>query len=197
MAAQRRVAAPDAKNHGVLLDAAEQLMVEEGYAAVTSRRVAEKAGLKSQLVHYYFRTMDDLFLAMFRRRAEEGLRHQEELLGSDRPLRALWQFNTESESTPFTMEIASLAHHREKIRTEVRRYSERFRTAQLEVASAALERYRVPRDVCTPAALVVLMTATARIMAMEENLGFSQGHQETAAYMARYVRQLESFALQP
>ncbi len=39
---------------GVLLDAAEQLMAEEGYAAVTSRRVAEKAALKPQLVPHCF-----------------------------------------------------------------------------------------------------------------------------------------------
>ena len=69
----RRIGAPDAKNRGLLLDAAEQLMLEEGYAAVTSRRLASKAGLKPQLVHYYFRTMEDLFLEVFRRRAEEGL----------------------------------------------------------------------------------------------------------------------------
>ena len=48
-------------------------MLEEGYAAVTSRRVAAQAGLKPQLVHYYFRTMDDLFLAAYRRRADQGL----------------------------------------------------------------------------------------------------------------------------
>ena len=47
-------------------------MIEEGYAAVTSRRLANKAGLKPQLVHYYFRTMEELFLEVFRRRAEEG-----------------------------------------------------------------------------------------------------------------------------
>ena len=72
MASARRIGAPDAKNRGVLLDAAEQLMLEEGYAAVTSRRVAEQAGLEPQLVHYYFRTMEDLFLEVFRRRAERG-----------------------------------------------------------------------------------------------------------------------------
>ncbi len=74
MPSGRRIGAPDAKNRGVLLDAAEQLMLEEGYAAVTSRRLADRAGLKPQLVHYYFRTMDDLFLAVFRRRAEQGLK---------------------------------------------------------------------------------------------------------------------------
>ena len=71
--ASRRLGAPDAKNRVVLLDAAEGLMRDEGYAAVTSRRVAEKAGLKPQLVHYYFRTMDDLFLEIFRRYADQGM----------------------------------------------------------------------------------------------------------------------------
>ena len=72
MGSARRIGAPDAKNRGVLIDAAEKLLLEEGYAAVTSRRVAEKAGLKPQLVHYYFRTMEELFLAVFRRMAEAG-----------------------------------------------------------------------------------------------------------------------------
>ena len=99
MASARRIGAPDAKNRGVLLDAAEQLMLEEGYAAVTSRRVAEKAGLKPQLVHYYFRTMDDLFLAVFRRRAEQGLVEQAQALQSPQPLWALWRFGTDPSIT--------------------------------------------------------------------------------------------------
>lgn len=85
MASPRRIGSPDAKNRAILLDAAEQLMLEEGYAAVTSRRVASKAGLKPQLVHYYFRTMDDLFLDVFRRRGEEGLQRQAEALASAQP----------------------------------------------------------------------------------------------------------------
>lgn len=196
MAAQRRIAAPDAKNRTLLLDAAEELMLEKGYAAVTSRRIADKAGLKSQLVHYYFRTMDELFLAMFRRRAEEGLKHQRELLDSERPLRGLWEFNTETSSSAFTMEITSLARHREEFRAEVRRYSERFRAAQLEVVAAVMERYKIPREVCTPAALAMIMTAIGRIMSMEENLGFSLGHKETVEFMERYLDQLESYAKQ-
>ncbi|HEY6427499.1 MAG TPA: helix-turn-helix domain-containing protein, partial [Acidimicrobiales bacterium] len=76
MTTNRRIGAETSKTRTVLLDAAEKLMLEEGYAAVTSRRVAAAAGLKPQLVHYYFRTMDDLFLALFRRRAEQGLERQ-------------------------------------------------------------------------------------------------------------------------
>jgi len=43
MASERRIGGPEAKNRGALLDAAEALMLDEGYAAVTSRKVAERA----------------------------------------------------------------------------------------------------------------------------------------------------------
>ena len=88
--AERRLGAETSKTRVVLLDAAEKLMLEEGYAAVSSRRVAARAGLKPQLVHYYFRTMDDLFLALFRRRAEQAQERQGRALSSDQPLWSLW-----------------------------------------------------------------------------------------------------------
>ena len=37
-----------------LLDAAERLLVEVGYAGITTRRLAEEAGVNHGLVHYYF-----------------------------------------------------------------------------------------------------------------------------------------------
>ncbi len=83
----RRIGAEDSKTRAQLLDAAELLLLEEGYAAVTSRRVAAKAGLKPQLVHYYFRTMDDLFLEVFRRRAEENVARVERAIAADGSLR--------------------------------------------------------------------------------------------------------------
>lgn len=191
MAAERRIGAPDSKNRVVLLDAAEQLMVEEGYAAVTSRRVASKAGLKSQLVHYYFRTMDDLFLAMFERHAEAGLEAQKRLLASDRPLHALWEFSTNNVDTVFTMEIVALSNHRKAIQAAVREYSEKFRVVQLEAVTAILDRYQLSPDVCSPAVLVVLMTAVGRVLGLEQNLGFSLGHKESVEWLIRLIDEIE------
>ncbi len=96
MASNRRIGAEDSETRAALLDATEQLMLEDGYAAVSSRRIAGRAGLKPQLVHYYFRTMDDLFLAAFRRRAEAGLERQVQAIASEQPLRALWALSDES-----------------------------------------------------------------------------------------------------
>src|SRR5262249_9512013 len=87
----RRIGAEDSKTRAQLVDAAERLLIDEGYAAVTSRRVAAKAGLKPQLVHYYFRTMDDLFLEVLRRRADHDLARFEQAIAADGSLRNLWR----------------------------------------------------------------------------------------------------------
>jgi TetR/AcrR family transcriptional regulator len=191
MASARRIGAPDAKNRGVLLDAAEHLLLEEGYAAVTSRRVAEKAGLKPQLVHYYFRTMEDLFLEVFRRRAEEGLGVLATALASPQPLWALWRFSTQPEATRLTMEFMGLANHRKALRAEIVYYAERFREEQNRAIGAALQRYGVEAGDIPPVVWTVFATSVSQGLVMERALGMTTGHAETFAYCERWIRQLE------
>src|SRR6476661_728394 len=76
-----------------LIRATAQIMLEEGYAAA-SRRVAAKAGVKPALVHYYFPSMDDLFLAVLQDGAETNLTRQRQALADDEPLQALWRLNS-------------------------------------------------------------------------------------------------------
>jgi AcrR family transcriptional regulator len=197
MTSARRIGAPDAKNRGVLLDAAEQLMLEEGYAAVTSRRVAEKAALKPQLVHYYFRTMDELFLAAFRRRAEEGLEVQAQVLQAPQPLWALWRFSTDPAATAITSEFIALANHRKALKAEIAYYAERFREEQRKALVTVLERYN--RDAGTPVHIPplvwsVLMTSVSRVLVIEQALGMSAGHRETVDIVENYLRHLEGDA---
>jgi TetR/AcrR family transcriptional regulator len=191
MTSARRIGAPDAKNRGVLLDAAERLMLEEGYAAVTSRRVADKAGLKPQLVHYYFRTMEDLFLAVFRRRAEQGLEAQAQALKSPQPLWALWRYSTDPRTTTFTMEFMALANHRKELRAEFARYGERFRDEQRKALSDALQSYGVDASEVPPVVWAVFATSLSRVLVMEQALGMSAGHTETLEFVENYLRQLE------
>lgn len=196
MTSGRRIGAPDAKNRAVLLDAAEQLMLDEGYAAVTSRRVAEKAGLKPQLVHYYFRTMDDLFLDVFRRRAEQGLAAQASALDSPQPLWALWRFGTNPAATRLTMEFMGLANHRKILRAEIARYAERFRHEQNAALTAALQRYGVAVTDVPPIVWTVFATSVSRVLVMEQALGMSAGHDETLHFCEQWLRRLEGEPLQ-
>ena len=170
MTSARRIGAPEAKNRGVLLDAAEQLLLEEGYASVTSRRVAEKAGLKPQLVHYYFRTMEDLFLAVFRRMAEAGLSALSTALASPQPLWSLWRFSTQPEATRLTMEFMGLANHRKALRAEIVYYAERFREEQNKAIAAALSRYGVDSSDVPPVVWTVFATGVSQRLVMERAL---------------------------
>ena len=101
-----------------LIDATAQIMLDEGYAAATSRRVAAKAGVKPALVHYYFPSMDDLFVAVLRDKAEDNLQHQRQAIAEAQPLHALWQLNSAHDAQLFT-EFLAMANHRKAIRSEI------------------------------------------------------------------------------
>ncbi|MGZ5199701.1 MAG: TetR/AcrR family transcriptional regulator [Telluria sp.] len=67
----RRPKTPDSQDTApVILDAAEKLFSLHGYHGVTVRAVAVECGVDSSLVHYYFGTKQELFDAVFARRAE-------------------------------------------------------------------------------------------------------------------------------
>ncbi len=163
------------------------MLLEEGYAAVTSRRVAAKAGLKPQLVHYYFRTMDDLFLEVFRRRAEENVARAEEAIATDASLRVLWELNDDPRGARFNIEFVALANHRKAIRTEIARYADRFRAAQLEAVAAALSELGLTEDELPPIVALLIMTGLSQVLALEEALGVTAGHDTTRSFIERAI----------
>src|SRR5512142_2781903 len=81
-----RSATPEKRRR--LLDAAERIMLRDGSAAVTTRRVEAEAGLK---LHYHFGTLDELFVAVVRRRGESNVALLADALASPEPLRAWWR----------------------------------------------------------------------------------------------------------
>jgi TetR/AcrR family transcriptional regulator len=187
----RRIGAADSKTRVQLLDAAEHLLLDEGYAAVTSRRVGAKAGLKPQLVHYYFRTMDDLFLEVFRRRADGNLAHFERTVATDNSLRALWRLNADPRGAAFMAEFVALANHRKSIRTEIARYAERSRAAQLSALTAALEADGIAPDQVPPIVALLLMTGLSQVLALERGLGVTAGHDATNGFVQSVIDRLE------
>jgi TetR/AcrR family transcriptional regulator len=191
MPTPRRIGAADAKSRAQLLDAAEALLLEEGYAAVTSRRVGKKAGITPQLVHYYFRTMDDLFTEIFRRRAEEGLERFARALESDCSLHTIWKFTTSPPGATFTIEFAALANHRKAVRADVAHYVERFHAMQLDAITTVLAAHGVAPEVCPPMVVLHAMTGMIQIMSFEKSIGVSTGHDESVAFIERYIDEFE------
>ena len=186
----RRIGAEDSKTRLQLLDAAEHLLLEEGYAAVTSRRVAAQAGLKPQLVHYYFRTMDDLFLGVFRRRADANFARFDRSAVADLSLRELWDLNADPRGASFMMEFVALANHRKAIRSEIAEYAERWRATQLAALTGALAKAGIDADRLPPEAALLLMTGLAQVLAIEQALGITGGHDATVAFVEQAIARL-------
>jgi len=191
MKSPRRSAADDSNTRTLLLDAAKDLMVEEGYAAVSSRRVATKAGTNAALVYYYFDSMDGLFLELFRRGAEQSLARQARVLSSAQPLWGLWDAAHDQSSNALTMEFIALANHRKSIRAEISSYSKKFRRMQLEVMSSVLETYGIDSQEWPPATIILMIAGISRFLLMEKAFDVDIGHADMVALVESHIRELE------
>lgn len=180
---------PDTRT--ALLDAAESLLVEEGYAGVTTRRVGERAGANPALIHYYFDSIDGLFVELFRRGADRGLEQQADALQSPQPLWALWDAFHDHLNNIRTVEFFALAHHRPAVRAEVVEYSARYRRQQLEVLTTVLEGYGLDLEQWPPVTLVLALGSISLLLLIEKGFGYDLGHDEMRDVVERQIRELE------
>jgi AcrR family transcriptional regulator len=174
-----------------LLDAAEQILLDEGYAAVSTRRVAAKAGTDKALVHYYFGTMDDLFIAVFRRNAERGAERLREALASPQPLWSVWDAMRDRSSTALMTEFIALANHRKPVKAVMVENSRKFRRMHLDGLSDVLRNYGLDPNEWPPAAVIVLLSGISRHLRTDEAFGVGLGHDETVELVERHLRALE------
>jgi AcrR family transcriptional regulator len=191
MASDRGTSTESTGTRIAILDAAQQIMLEEGYAAVSSRRVADRAGVNSALLYYYFGTMDDLFIALFRRGADQTFRRQTEALSSAQPLWALWEVIHDRSHTALTMEFVALANHRKSIRSEITNSSQRFRKMHLDAVSEILEKHRGQVLTHSPETLILLMSSVSRFLLMEEAFDVHTGHDRMIAHVEDQLREIE------
>jgi AcrR family transcriptional regulator len=71
-----------------LLSAARTRLLSDGFAGLSTRRVAAEAGVPLSQVHYHFGSKDGLVLALLRAEDDRRLARQTEMYGTDVPL---WQ----------------------------------------------------------------------------------------------------------
>ena len=188
----RRFGPENSATRTLLLDATEQLMLSEGYAAVSTRRVAKEVGLTPALVHYYFKTTDDLLVALYRRATEQNLERLKAALASPQPLTALWDLSADAVRTSLTVEFMALANHRKAIQAEIARYAEFARELQAEAVARLLAGAAVDPKTFPASGVTALLVAAARSLVMEENVGIHGGHAEARAIVEMLLQRLQT-----
>jgi len=175
----RRVGSEGSATRQALLDSVERLMLDDGYAAVTYRAVAAKAGVTPALVQYYFPTLDDLFVATIRRRGEQNLQRLEKALrrGDKHPLRVLWEYSNKEATASLTTEFMALGNHRKSIRSEITEVTDRVRKVQFDVLHDHADDRTIHLRL-TPRALIFLVTAIPKLLQLEQAVAIDAGHAE-------------------
>jgi AcrR family transcriptional regulator len=189
----------DSETRADLVQAAEQIIEEEGVSAVTTKRLAERLGLKRQIIHYYFRSIDDVILAVIRRKGEWYKAELARALEADDPLHIIWAMHGDPVATAAIFEFNALALRREIFRAETRQLVELARDIQARALLAYLER----RGIAPPASPHVLIAILQQIslgLAVETAMGVALGHdraEELVEQMLRTYTGLPELTLRP
>ena len=192
MSAEQASTHSAADTRSLILDATEAIMLEEGYAGVSSRKVAARAGLKSNLLHYYFKTMDDLFISAFRRREDQHFARFAGAAASGTPLRDLWNLGVDAASSKLYLEFNALASHRLAVRDVITRSNGRDRISMAAALQSVFQQYGIDPARFPPKAVATAMAGMARVFATDRALGTSEGHAEAFDLVERLLRCVES-----
>jgi AcrR family transcriptional regulator len=165
MASSRRIGTESSETRKLLLQSAAELMRDEGYAEVTSRKLARKAGLKPQLVHYYFRTMGDLFAELFRQVTAHHLEMLDEAARSDDPLVRMFELSCDPANAALQMEFLALANHRKEMHALIAEFGRELNEAEAAIIRAAIPEVGLAKARATPEELATIIQTAARGLA--------------------------------
>jgi AcrR family transcriptional regulator len=194
MAANRGYNSLSSKSRLRLIEAASDLLADAGYLAITARRVADKAGLKPQLVHYYFRSMEDLVVTIYQRSSATYFCLHDEALSSPHPLRALWELNRNMPEAKRMTEYIALSKQYPKLRAEMKRTGENYRALQAEAIEALFAKRGISDSWIDPETLAILLSAIARNFVIEDEVEVARGHAGLIAFVERILDRFDPVA---
>ncbi len=169
-----------------MLDAAETILCEEGYAALTSRRVAEHVGAKQRLVYYYFRTMDELAVETFRRSTSREMERLNQAAVAPQPVRAFWTIATQTSDPRLISEFMALANRNAALKVEVIAFVEVSRKMQVAALSRAIAAHPQSGNLSAEA-VAIIATSLALALGREAALGVDAGHAQIIRLISDFL----------
>jgi AcrR family transcriptional regulator len=181
------------------LDAAERLLVEVGHAGISTRRLAAEAGANQGLVHYYFGSMDELFVRVLERFTERLVARQREMYAADIPFiekwRTAWRFQEEDLEAGYSkiwLELRALSWSHPELRPRVARVNAEWRAVLREAFERAAAEYGLDPDEVDIEAMLALTMTFAQGYALERLEGVNEGHRELLDWIERWIESLET-----
>jgi AcrR family transcriptional regulator len=173
-----------------LLDGAERLLVEHGHAGITTRRLAESAGVNHGLVHYYFGSNENLLARALERFTERLIERQRALYAADVPFLEKWRtamrhlIADDATYEKIWLELQALAWNEPELRARLADVNAQWRAVLTE---AFAEPHR-GLGIAMPLDALVSLVITFNLGIMVERLGgIDAGHDELLAWIDGYL----------
>jgi AcrR family transcriptional regulator len=173
-----------------LLDAAERLLVDVGYARITTRRLAEEAGVNHGLVHYYFGSNENLLVRALERFTEGLITRQRELYAAEMPFVEKWRTAMRylvSEDVTYQkvwLELQALAWNNPELRSRLALVNAEWRA----VLTEAFEEPHRELGIELPLDALVSLVITFNVGIMVERLGgIETGHAKLLDWIDRWL----------
>jgi AcrR family transcriptional regulator len=182
---------PGHETEQALLDAAERLLVENGAAGITTRRVAEEAGANHGLVHYYFGSVEQLLVRVLERFTERLIERQRELYAADLPFLEKWRTAMAylEEDRPYQkiwFELQALAWNRPELQERLIRVHAEWRDVLLEAFAPVRDELEL--DLPLEALVSLVYTFNKGIM-LERLSGIETGHRELLDWIDGWLQE--------
>jgi AcrR family transcriptional regulator len=184
---------PGFESEQALLDAAERLLVEAGVAAMTTRRVAEAAGLNHGLVHYYFGSVEQLLVRVLERFTERLIDRQRQMYAADTSFLEKWRtaMSYLVDDRPYQkiwLELQALSWNRPDLRERLAQVHLEWQKVLTEALAPVRERLGI--DVPLEALVALVYTFNEGIM-LERLSGIDHGQRALLDWIEDWLRQRE------
>ncbi|HET9740334.1 MAG TPA: TetR/AcrR family transcriptional regulator [Solirubrobacteraceae bacterium] len=188
-----------ADTQDAFLDAAERLLIEVGYAGISTRRLAEEAGANHGLVHYYFGSMENLFVRVLERFTDRLIARQRamyarhDMSGVEKWRTAMGYLESDLAAgyPKIWLELQALGWNRPDIAERVAAVNREWRDVLTDAFDRMLDEYDVDRDeLPLPGLVSLVMTFNEGVM-VERLSGISAGHRELMDMVEHWLGSLE------
>jgi len=203
--AQRQISDARQQATVALMDAAEGLLYEVGYAGVTTRAVAEAAGINHGLVHYYFGSMEELLTQTLERFVEQLALALETLyadpnlsfaekwrLGSQ-----FWVDEPTSRFPKILLELLAMGWNMPTLRARLTEVHAQFRAIFEHHFGQALRDFDLDESQFPLKAIVAAVTSFQLGLIVEGLSGVEEGHQDLLDWIQQWIDALETKSTQP
>jgi AcrR family transcriptional regulator len=179
-----------------LLDAAERLLITEGHARLSTRRVAQEAQVNHGLVHYYFGSMEELLMQVLERFTAALIERQRAMYSAPGPFiekwREAWRYHEDDLAAGYPkvwFELQAMAWNEPRMRERLVAVNEEWREVLSDAFASARGEFAV--ELPPTGALVALVMMIAQGAQLERLLGIDGGHTDLLTWIDSWLERSE------